>query len=256
MAVIDHELGRLEALRQYEILDTVAEAAFDDLTLTASELCHTPIALLTLVDANRQWFKSAQGLEVRETHRDYAFCSHAILEPEVLVVSDAALDPRFQDNPLVVDGPRIRFYAGSPLVDRNGFALGTLCVIDTEPRQLSSSQLAALQALARSAMALIESRRIAQLLAETVKLLDAETLARDRAESQKSVLVNAVRINAEHREGLDALLPICAYCKGIQEEDGIWLRLESYIARHSNALLTHGICPGCYEEEMVKVAAY
>jgi GAF domain-containing protein len=152
------EPDRLEALRRYEILDTPAEQAFDDLTLLAAHICDTPIALVSLIDANRQWFKSRVGLDFQETPRDVAFCAHAIAARETLVVPDTLADERFARNPLVVDEPKIRFYAGAPLRAAEGRCLGTICVIDRVPRQLSEPQRAALEALSRQVMAQLELR--------------------------------------------------------------------------------------------------
>jgi len=153
-----HEAQRLQALRHYNILDTAAEPGFDALTRLASTICETPISLVSLVDADRQWFKSVQGLPVSETSRDVAFCAHAILDTELLEVPDVTSDARFHDNPLVLEDPHIRFYAGVPLIDPNGFGLGTLCVIDRQPRQLSPSQRQALADIAAAAIALIQAR--------------------------------------------------------------------------------------------------
>lgn len=159
------ESERLEALSLYNILDTAPERAYDDIVLLASHITDMPIALVSLVDAERQWFKSRIGLDVDETHRDLAFCGHAILKPDTtLIVNDATCDARFSDNPLVTDDPSIRFYAGAPLTTENGLALGTLCVIDRKPRELDSGQIDALQALARQVMAQFELRRIGQEL--------------------------------------------------------------------------------------------
>jgi PAS domain S-box-containing protein len=154
------ESQRLESLRRYAILDTPPEAPFEDLTLLAAQTCQTPIALVSLVDETRQWFKSRVGLDATETSRDLAFCAHAILNrDDVLEVRDARLDPRFADNPLVTADPNIRFYAGAPLVARDGHVLGTLCVIDRAPRMLSQTQKQALQALSRHVVTLLELRR-------------------------------------------------------------------------------------------------
>jgi GAF domain-containing protein len=152
------EAARLEDLRSYRILDTPAEADFDDITLLASSICQTPIALITLIDEDRQWFKSRVGTEITETARDVAFCAHAILQPDMFVVHDALADQRFANNPLV-KGAGIRFYAGVPLINANGHALGTLCTIDRVPRDLTDDQEKALAALSRQVVALLEARR-------------------------------------------------------------------------------------------------
>ncbi|MFI4882239.1 MAG: ATP-binding protein [Phycisphaerales bacterium JB064] len=148
------------------MLDTPAEAGFDDLTLLACHLCDTPIALISLLDESRQWFKSRIGLEVPETPRDHAFCSHAILQNEPLVIPDATADPRTCENPLVTGHPHIRFYAGVPLVVDHGIALGTLCVIDTRPREVTPDQIEFLKALARQAASQIRIRQTACALDE------------------------------------------------------------------------------------------
>ncbi len=153
------EATRLKALRSYRILDTEPERAFDDLTMIASQICGTPIALITLVDKDRQWFKSRVGIEVRETERSVSFCAHAIKQPGIFQVPDATKDERFRDNPFVTGEPRIRFYAGKPLLSREGEALGTICVVDLSPRTLTEGQREALEALQRQVEALLELRR-------------------------------------------------------------------------------------------------
>lgn len=155
-----NEIARLQALRQYRILDTVCEAAFDDLTRLAAQICGTPIALITLIDECRQWFKSKVGLDVESTTRDVAFCTHAILQPnDILIIPDTLLDERFATNQLVTSDPYIRFYAGVPLITPEGYALGTLCVIDRIPRQFSSEQVESLRTLSRQVMTQLELRR-------------------------------------------------------------------------------------------------
>ncbi|MDQ2687759.1 MAG: diguanylate cyclase [Armatimonadota bacterium] len=155
----DNESERLAALHALNILDTLPEEAFDDLTRLAAHICGVPMAAVSLIDDERQWFKSIIGVAVGETPRDIAFCAHTILQPDLLVVPDAAADPRFADNPLVTGDVGIRFYAGAPLVTDDGHALGSLCVIDRVPRRLSPEQTAALGALARQAAALLALRR-------------------------------------------------------------------------------------------------
>lgn len=143
------EPKRLEALRALQILDTAPEERFDRLTRLARRVFDVPIALVSLVDKDRQWFKSKVGLDACETSRDISFCGHAILDDKVFVVSDAASDPRFADNPLVTDAPHIRFYAGCPLMLADGSKIGTLCVIDRQPREMNAEDRGLLEDLAR-----------------------------------------------------------------------------------------------------------
>jgi len=193
------EAARLEALRRYRILDTEPEKAFDDLALLASEICATPIAMISLVDAERQWFKARVGFSARETSRSIAFCAHAIMQRELFIVPDALDDARFRDNPLVVSQPKLRFYAGAPLVTPEGHALGTLCVVDRVPRTLSADQQAALEALKRQAEAQLELRQALE--------------ARDRAEARQERLIGELGEALDHVERLSGLLPLCSACR-------------------------------------------
>src|SRR3954470_24688057 len=165
MRIAKNEKQRLKVLWQYSVLDTVPEEVFDDLTELAARICEAPVALITLVDEDRQWFKSKVGITISETSRDISFCGHAINQSELFVIPDATKDSRFAANPLVVSDPKIRFYAGAPLITPDGHALGTLCVIDKVPRELRPDQKQALRVLARHVMTQLELRRHSRELA-------------------------------------------------------------------------------------------
>ena len=167
--LLANESSRLKALADYHILDSAPEEAFDDLARLAAQICGCEIALVTLVDEQRQWFKARVGLEATETPREHSFCAHAIAEPtNLLIVPDAARDARFSGNPYVTANPNIRFYAGAPLLNNDGLALGTLCVIDRKPRQPKDSDLAALRILGRQVTYLLELRRVNRALAQAL----------------------------------------------------------------------------------------
>lgn len=184
-----NEPHRLAELQAFDVLDTEPEQAYDDITFLASQICGAPIALISLVDRERQWFKSKVGLDATETPRDIAFCSHAIHDPgELFIVGDASADRRFAGNPLVLDDPSIRFYAGAPLATAGGNALGTLCVIDRVPRSLTPDQAAALEALSRQVMTQLELRN-------TVSELELAVRERGRYQAQ---LENYQRRLEEH----------------------------------------------------------
>ncbi len=164
------EQARLKAFDDYFILDTLPEQSYEDLTALAAAICETPISLLSLVAADRQWFKSERGLGLRETPLSVSFCKDTVHSGELLMVEDAQQDERYQANPLVAGDPGIRFYAGAPIRDEAGQVLGTVCVLDTVPRHLTPKQIGALEALARQAMCLLESRRARTYLERTVEV--------------------------------------------------------------------------------------
>jgi anti-sigma regulatory factor (Ser/Thr protein kinase) len=204
--MITDEPGRLAALRRYRILDTEPERAFDDLALLASHICGTPIALISLIDADRQWFKSRVGLSIAETSRSVSFCTHAIPQRDLMVVPDARDNATFRDNPFVVAENGIRFYAGAPLVTPQGYALGTLCVLDKVPRTLSQEQLEALDALRRQVEAQLELR---------ANLLDLEAAlgARERAEVAQLELIDELRESLDKVKKLSGIIPYCSACQ-------------------------------------------
>ena len=204
--MVNDETGRLAALRRYRILDSEPEQAFDDLTLLASQICGTPIALITLLDETRQWFKSRVGVSATETARSIAFCAHTIQLDDLFVIPDTLADERFRENPLVVDEPRIRFYAGSPLVTHDGHALGSLCVMDRVPRTLTPEQHGALDALRRQAVAQLELRQNVDDLARALR-------RRDQAEEAERRLILELRAALDGAKQLSALLPFCSACQ-------------------------------------------
>lgn len=183
-----NEAKRLKVLWQYDVLDTVPEEVFDDLTELAARICEAPIALISLVDENRQWFKSKVGVTLNETSRDISFCSHAIEQQELFIIPDATQDLRFANNPLVVSNPKIRFYAGAPLITPDGHALGTLCVIDKVPRELRPEQKQALRVLARHVMTQLELRRHAKELAIAHKDREATKEELDKVQAENAKL--------------------------------------------------------------------
>ena len=173
------EAARVAALNRYAILDSEPEQSFDDLVTLAAHICHAPMAMLSLVDDHRQWFKSKLGVQVRETPRETSICAHAIQQGNLFIVPDTLQDERFNQNPLVTGEPHVRFYAGAPLINEDGFALGTLCVVDREPRELEPEQKEAISALARLALRQMELRMNLQLLKEALNDRTREEHARE-----------------------------------------------------------------------------
>ena len=223
----NNDAERLAALREYHILDTGTERSYDDITALAAHICRVPITMISLVDESRQWFKSKVGVDQQQTSRNLAFCAHAILQREPLVVRDAKKDQRFANNALVNGEPHIRFYAGFPLVNPEGLTLGTLCVIDRKPRRLSADRQKTLQALARQVMALMELRRVSTHLADALN----------------------------HVKTLQGLLPICAWCKRVRDDEGYWDQVEAYLHKYTGVDFTHSICPECLEKMRPKANA-
>lgn len=223
-----NEIQRLRALHRSRLLDTPPETAFDDIVKLASHICGTPVSLMSLVDESRQWFKARVGLDAQETPREVAFCAHAILSTngDPLVVNDAAQDSRFSDNPLVTSAPYVRFYAGVPLVTEDGLPLGTLCVIDHQPRQISPEQVAMLRTLADAAVAQIRLRDHARYLvqkheAELKDLATARTVQRALLPAAKQT-IGGLRVSSLH-EPVDTLGGDMIALQ--QTPEGFWLML-------------------------------
>ncbi len=206
-----NENERLAVLNRLNILDTDPEKVFDDIVALASRICETPISLVSLVDVNRQWFKAKKGLDVDETPRDVAFCAHAILDEEIMIVEDTHEDARFADNPLVTELPRIRFYAGMPLQIEDEVNVGTLCVIDQKPRQLSPEQLESLRVLGRAVVAHMRLHRLEAVW-----------------------------------PGIGRRVAVCAWCKDVRTKvKGVetWRPLHDYVTAIES--VSHGMCPSC-----------
>ena len=192
--VPQNEKQRLKVLWEYSVLDTMPEEIFDDLTELAAKICEAPVAMITLVDEDRQWFKAKVGVSINETSRDISFCAHAITQPGLFIVPDASRDERFSHNPLVTSDPKVRFYAGAPLVSPDGYALGTLCVIDKVPRELRAEQKQALRILARHVVSQLELRRRSKELADARK-------ERDQVQNDlKKARVELARVRRELRK--------------------------------------------------------
>ncbi len=203
-----NEAERLRTLRLYNILDTGSDKAFDDLARLAASICGTPLAAITLIDEKRQWIKSHHGFAMRETPRELAFCAHTIAGNDVMVVEDATKDERFSGNPMVSDAPDIRFYAGAPLVVGDGHALGALCVIDKKARHLDTQQLDALRVLRQAVVTQLELRRA-----------------------------------LEDFRAIERMLPMCAWCRSVREDNGSWRPLHAHVM--DTQTVSHAMCPTC-----------
>jgi diguanylate cyclase (GGDEF)-like protein len=221
------EKDRLNALDQYQILDTPPEESFDRITRIVQSILHVPISLISLIDENRQWFKSRQGMAVHETPRDVSFCNHAIQTNEAMIVQDALLDPRFAENPLVTGDPYIRFYMGAPIRTPSGYNLGTVCAIDTVPRTPTAEQVSSLTDLSRLVVDQLELRRIATIDSLTGALtrhaflpaLEAEAAMAKRFMRPLSVIIldadffKKINDTYGHAGGDIVLQNIAAICK-------------------------------------------
>ena len=221
----DEEERRLKALAEYRILGTEPESCYDDITQIAARTCNVPISLMTLVDKDRQWFKSKVGFQTNETRRDWSFCTHAIKENVPLIVNDAFKDERFVNNPLVTGDPKIRFYAGFPLKTNDGNKLGTLCVIDRKPGKLNSEQRSIMELLAKQIVSFLNLRK------RSLNLLDALS-------------------HLHHQEGI---LSVCSYCREVRNKDGDWQHIEKYLSNVSDIKFSHGVCDSCMERHFPDV---
>ena len=219
------EEQRLKALAEYRILGTEPEKCYDDITQIASLTCNVPISLMTLVDKDRQWFKSKIGLEINQTRRDWSFCTHAIKENNPLIIHDALQDERFINNPLVTGDPNIRFYAGFPLRNNDGNKLGTLCVIDRKPGSLNANQLIVMELLSRQVVSFLELRK------RSLHLLDA--------------------LSKFHNQ--EGILSVCSYCREVKNKEGDWQHLEKYLSSVSDIRFSHGVCDKCMEKHFPDV---
>ena len=221
----EEEEKRLKALAEYRILGTKPESCYDDITKIAALSCEVPISLMTLVDRNKQWFKSKVGLEISETKRDWSFCTHAIKEKSPLIIHDAFQDERFINNPLVTGDPKIRFYAGFPLRTLDGNKLGTLCVIDRKPGNLSPNQYQIMELLSKQIVSFLDLRK------KSLNLLEALS-------------------NLHKQEGI---LSVCSYCREVKNNNGDWMHLEKYLSKISDIRFSHGVCDVCMEKHFPDV---
>lgn len=232
-----NEAWRLEMLKRYDILDTEPEAEFNEAAAVAAAICHTPIAIVGLIDKDRQWYKAKVGVQESEVPREETFCQHALLDVKVLEVPDATKDPRFFDAPAVTSGMKVRFYAGAPLIDETGAALGTLCVIDSQPKELTDEQRKALAALARLVVAHMRLRVAHRTLAAVAS--EVQSLAGNAdALKQRQDLVN--HISHELRTPLTPMMLQLAVLRQSVKDDATGRRsletLERNLARLNEAV--------------------
>ncbi|GLQ30216.1 ATP-binding protein [Litoribrevibacter albus] len=224
------ESSRLQALYDYDVLDTEAEQVFDDLTQLASEICDTPIALISLIDPDRQWFKSKVGIDASETSRDIAFCAHAIHQHDIFEIPDATKDERFHDNPLVTQAPDIRFYAGTPLISHSGHAIGTLCTIDRVPKQLSQHQRNALEILGRSVIAQLELRlKVKQLRQADQQKTDFLANISHELRTPLNAIIGFSNILSQKAESLNVAEKYKQYIRNIQISGDRLLKLVNSV---------------------------
>ncbi|TYQ25225.1 GAF domain-containing protein [Pseudanabaena sp. UWO311] len=242
-----NESDRQAALERYNILDTLPEQEYDDLTQLAANICGTPIALISLIDRDRQWFKSSVGIDALETPRDISFCGHAVANDEFLNVPDAIQDPRFADNPLVVNEPNIRFYAGVPLKTSDNFNLGTLCVIDRQPRDLTPQQIKQLEALGRLVISQLELRRNN----EASKLLMSELIRRQQTEKLVTAQNQIAGVLAESSSFSSAAMRILRTLCGLLSWDIAELWLTSNYPR-ALSLMTSYSKPEIVSTELIQ----
>lgn len=240
-----NEVLRLKTLLTYKILDTNPQARFDDLANLAAAICETPISTITFVDERRQWFKARVGMPKTEGPREDAICAHALMSPEMFIVPDTLEDQRFAENPAVLGAPHIRFYAGKPLMAPNGAALGTLCVIDRKPRELTPLQLESLRVLGQQVMDQLELEKNLAELRQSLTI-------RDIMERENERLIAELQAALANVQTLQGLMPICSWCRKVREDDGYWGLVEDYVSNHSNLQFSHGICPGCAEQEKAR----
>lgn len=220
-----NEKKRLEALRLYQALDATPDQAFQDIAAIAAQIANAPVALISLVGKTHERYEANIGFTGNGVPRQESFCTHTILGTEALVVEDATADARFAQNPHVTKAGGVRFYAGAPIVDREGHGLGSVCVVDTKPRQLAPDKVDVLMRLARTAMRLLEQRRLSTKLAEAL----------------------------EEVKTVQGLLCICSHCKDIRVSDDYWSRVDEYFSTHTDALFSHGLCPVCFEREYPEI---